>query len=181
MRVVMTCPYSMSRPGGVRSVVNPLAASGGADPDAAETIRSNLPIAVAALDRLVSLSEYAAFTRSLAGIAKAEARKLSDGTRQSVHVTIAGVDDIPVDLNSALYAALRGSLQELGDSALPLIVTPRERVTLVLSAKLKLLPDYQWEITHPRAPGAPATMLTLVGLPRRTQASRPAPGVQAEA
>ncbi|WPB80024.1 hypothetical protein KYC5002_12860 [Archangium violaceum] len=42
-------------------------------------------------------------------------------------------------------------------------------------------PDYQWEITHPRAPGAPATMLTLVGLPRRTQASRPEPGVRLEA
>ncbi|WP_257455867.1 class I SAM-dependent methyltransferase [Archangium lipolyticum] len=27
-------------------------------------------------------------------------------------------------------------------------------------------PDYQWEITRPRAPGAPATMITLVGLPR---------------
>lgn len=39
-------------------------------------------------------------------------------------------------------------------------------------------PDYQWEIAHPRAPGAPATMLTLVGLPRITQASRPAPGLE---
>ncbi|OJT26175.1 hypothetical protein BO221_10175 [Archangium sp. Cb G35] len=42
-------------------------------------------------------------------------------------------------------------------------------------------PDYQWEISHPRAPGAPATMLTLVGLPLRTQASRPEPGVRQEA
>ena len=42
-------------------------------------------------------------------------------------------------------------------------------------------PDYQWEIAHPRAPGAPATLLTLVGLPRATQASRPAPGVQQQA
>ncbi|OJH40269.1 hypothetical protein [Cystobacter ferrugineus] len=31
-------------------------------------------------------------------------------------------------------------------------------------------PDYRWEITRPRAPGAPATMLTLVGLPRRPEA-----------
>ncbi len=42
-------------------------------------------------------------------------------------------------------------------------------------------PDYQWEITRPRAPGAPATMLTLVGLPRLTQASRPASRVRPEA
>lgn len=26
-------------------------------------------------------------------------------------------------------------------------------------------PDYRWEIAHPKAPGAPATMLTLTGLP----------------
>jgi hypothetical protein len=42
-------------------------------------------------------------------------------------------------------------------------------------------PDYQWEIARTRAPGAPATMLTLVGLPRITQASRPAPGARPEA
>lgn len=42
-------------------------------------------------------------------------------------------------------------------------------------------PDYQWELSHPRAPGAPATMLTLVGLPLRTQAARPEPGVRLEA
>ncbi|MBM7118035.1 class I SAM-dependent methyltransferase [Archangium primigenium] len=34
-------------------------------------------------------------------------------------------------------------------------------------------PDYQWDIAHPRAPGAPATMLTLVGLPRTPRASAP--------
>lgn len=28
-------------------------------------------------------------------------------------------------------------------------------------------PDYRWEIHHPQAPGAPATMLTLLGLPIR--------------
>lgn len=26
-------------------------------------------------------------------------------------------------------------------------------------------PDYHWEIAHPRAPGAPATLLTLLGIP----------------
>ena len=53
-------------------------------------------------------------------------------------------DDIPIDVNSALFAALGGSLLDLGDPALPLVVMPRERVTLVLSAKLGLLPGYQW-------------------------------------
>jgi len=135
----------LSRPAGVRSVVNPLAASGGADPDAAETIRQNMPIAVAALDRLVSLTDYADFARGFAGIGKAAARRLGDGLREIVHVTIAGVDDIPIATSSELFKALVASLQALGDPALPLMVAPRERVTLVLSGKLKLQPGYQWD------------------------------------
>ena len=154
----------LSRPGGVRSVTNPLAATGGADPDAAETIRGNLPIAVAALDRLVSLADYADFTRGFAGIAKAVARQLSDGARQTVHVTIAGIDDIPIDVTSALHAALVGALQDLGDPALPLIVMPRERVTLVLAAKLKLLPGHQWEVVVRQVR---ATLLDRFGFGRR--------------
>src|SRR5262249_31949657 len=61
----------MSRPTGVRGVTNPLPGSGGADPESADLIRQNIPLAVAALDRIVSLRDYADFTRTFAGIAKA--------------------------------------------------------------------------------------------------------------
>jgi hypothetical protein len=42
-------------------------------------------------------------------------------------------------------------------------------------------PDYRWEIAHPKAPGAPATMLTLVGLPVRPARAAPAPTAHAGA
>lgn len=158
----------MSRPAGVRSVINPLAASGGADPDTADLIRQNAPLAVAALDRVVSLQDYADFARSFAGIAKADARQISDGVRQYVHVTVAGVDDVPIDTNSALYLALVGSLRALGDPALPLIVAPRERVTLVISAGIRLLRGYQWESVVTAARNA---LLDRFGFSRRALGS----------
>ncbi|MBO7942391.1 baseplate J/gp47 family protein, partial [Streptomyces sp. S9] len=66
----------VSRPLGIKDVVNPLRASGGADRESLELIRENAPRSLMALDRLVSLSDYADFTRMFAGIAKADAVRL---------------------------------------------------------------------------------------------------------
>ena len=72
--------------------------------------RQNAPLAVTALDRLVSTQDYADFARTFAGIGKASATRLSDGRHQLVHVTIAGADDVPSDRNSdlALMRELHG-------------------------------------------------------------------------
>ena len=94
---------AMDRPQGLKDVVNPVAASGGADPDDRDTARSNVPLATAALDRLVAVRDYADFARTFAGIGKAAAVKVSDGRRQVIHLTIAGADDIPIATTSDLY------------------------------------------------------------------------------
>lgn len=135
----------VTRPLGIKDVVNPLRASGGADRETLELIRENAPRSLMALDRLVSLSDYADFTRMFAGIAKADAVRLGDGTRELVHITVAGVDDMPIDEESDLYRNLLAALRELGDPALTVQVAMRERLALVLQAKLKLLPGYRWE------------------------------------
>ena len=70
------------------------------------------PIAVMSLDRLVSVQDYADFSRTFAGIGKA-ALALSDGHRQLVYVTIAGADDIPIDPTSDLYQNLVEALQQV--------------------------------------------------------------------
>src|SRR5260370_26320818 len=86
-----------THPLGAQAVTNPLPASGGANPDRIDQARANAPVAVMALDRLVSVRDYADFARNFAGIGKAVAVRLSDGRRQLVHVTIAGADDIAID------------------------------------------------------------------------------------
>jgi len=143
----------MTRPLGVREVINPLRASGGADKESRDQARKNAPLAVKALDRLVSVQDYADFARTFAGIGKARAEELSDGRRQLVHVTIAGADDIPIDETSDLFQNLRRSLLDFGDPFQPIQLAVRELKLIVISAGVRILPGYQWEpvVTQLRA------------------------------
>jgi uncharacterized phage protein gp47/JayE len=153
-----------TKPLGVKGVVNPIRASGGADADTRDQARRNLPVAVRAFDRLVSTSDYADFARAFAGIGKAAAIRLPDGRRELVHVTIAGIDDIPILETSDLFGALSQALQELGDPGVPVQLAIRELVLLVLSAGVKLLPDYDWESVEPKIRKA---LLEIFGFDRR--------------
>ncbi|HJV62403.1 MAG TPA: hypothetical protein VJ743_15755, partial [Albitalea sp.] len=153
-----------SRPLGVTEVVNPLRASGGADKESRDLARENVPLSVMPLDRLVSVRDYEDFTRRFAGIAKALARRATDGSRQLVYLTIAGTDDVPIDTSSDLYRNLLDALRRFGDADLPLRVDLRERKALVLSARLKLLPDFLWE---PVVAEVRATLLDRFGFDRR--------------
>ncbi len=109
-----------------------------------------MPLATQALDRLVSVEDYAHFTRTFAGIAKAEVAKLSDGRREVVHLTIAGDGDAPIDPSSDLYRNLQLALSRFGDPSVPLQVATREAVFLFVSAKVKVHEDYLWDKVAPQ-------------------------------
>ncbi|MBI3230619.1 MAG: putative baseplate assembly protein [Burkholderiales bacterium] len=138
----------MSRPLGVREVINPLRASGGADHESASQARNNVPLAVMALDRLVSLQDYGDFARTFGGIGKALVARVSDGKRPVVHVTIAGSNDAPIDDTSDLYRNLLAALRSFGDPDLPLVLQVRELMLMVINARIKILPDYSWEVVE---------------------------------
>ncbi|MGW7284680.1 LysM peptidoglycan-binding domain-containing protein [Streptomyces sp. NPDC054847] len=131
-------------------MTNPQAATGGADADGPGLTRRTVPLAVSALDRLVSVKDYEDFARSRAGIGRAVAREVFDGRRQVLHVTVAGVDDIPVAGDSDVLRALRSSLARYGDGRLPVRVDVRELVLLLLAAKVKVAPDHTWTVVEPR-------------------------------
>lgn len=135
----------LTKPLGVKGVINPIPASGGVDKETRDQARRNAPIAVLALDRLVSVQDYADFARTFAGIAKASAQELSDGEREVVHLTIAGSGNIQIDVTSDLYRNLLAALARFGDPLQPLQVESFERVLLVISAKVKVFPEYLWE------------------------------------
>ena len=135
----------LTKPLGVREVINPLRASGGADKETRDQARRNAPMALMALDRLVSTRDYADFARTFAGIGKSSASRLSDGYRQIVHLTIAGAEDIPIDVNSDLYNNLRRALAKYGNPFLPVRVVKRELLALVIAAKIGIHADYLWE------------------------------------
>ncbi len=153
-----------SRPLGVKDVVNPLAASGGADRESRDTARRNAPKAVRALDRLISVKDYADFAESFAGIGKASAVALSNGRRRVVHVTIAGADDIPIEPTSDLFRNLRLALATSGDPHQPLELAIRDLRLIMVEAAVRLLPDYVWEAVEP---AIRAAMLERFGFERR--------------
>ncbi|KOG19556.1 peptidoglycan-binding lysin domain protein [Streptomyces viridochromogenes] len=140
----------LTRPLGVTQVTNPRPAKGGADADGPGLTRRTIPLAVSALDRLVSASDYEDFARSRAGIGRAAARELFDGLRRVLHVTVAGTDDVPIDGDSDTLRALRGALTEYGDLNLTVRVDVRELVLLLVAAKVKVARDHAWEIVEPR-------------------------------
>ena len=139
-----------TRPLGAKEVINPLPASGGADKETRDQARKNAPLAVMALDRLVSVQDYEDFARVFAGIGKARAAELSDGRRQIVHLTIAGADDIPIETHSDLYRNLAAALRRFGDPYQAFRIELRELKLLVLSARVRIHPDYLWEKVEPR-------------------------------
>jgi hypothetical protein len=154
-----------TQPPGVKGVINPLRAAGGAEGDTRDQARRNVPIATAALDRLVSVRDYADFARKFAGIGKASARQLTDGRRLVVHLTIAGKDDIPIDPTTDLYNALVLALASAGDANQPVQISLRRLKVLVIAAGVKVRPDYAWESV---APAVRSALLDLYSFDRRS-------------
>ncbi|MGK5729753.1 putative baseplate assembly protein [Streptomyces sp. URMC 124] len=139
----------VSRPLGVSAVTNPLPATGGTDADGPDDTRSRVPLRLRALDRIVSLRDHEDFARAYAGIGKASAQYCQDIGRRVVQVTVATVGDIPVGPASPLLTSLEAALNRYGDPALPVVVALRERVLLVVSAGIRVLPDHRWDDVEP--------------------------------
>jgi len=105
----------LSRPLGLKDVVNPEEAEGAEDPESRDDARQNAPTTVLTLDRAVSLQDYEDFSRRFAGIAKAQAVWVWDGRKRSIFLTVAGVDGAVLEENGAVIAKLKEALREYGD------------------------------------------------------------------
>lgn len=143
-----TLTVLQTKPLGIRDATNPVAASGGADPETLDDARTSAPVTVRTLDRIVSLDDYADFARAFAGVGKAAATELWDGRGRIVAVTIASAsgntvtegDDLRRNLTDAIARA-RAPLEPfrvvtfqplLFDLAAKVAVDPRLIVTNVL-------------------------------------------------
>jgi predicted phage baseplate assembly protein len=169
---------AISRPLGVKDVVNPIAASGGADPESRDDARTNIPVSLRALGRVISVQDFADFARTFAGISKATATMLSDGRRQVVHLTIGGTGGMDVDESSDLYNTLVDALGKFGDPYQPYRLQQRETLVIAGSANVRVDPDYLWEKV---APKVRAALLDLFSYDRRdfAQVAFPAEAIAA--
>jgi predicted phage baseplate assembly protein len=78
------------RPLGVATVDNPLPSGGASAPETLAEARTNAPLTVLTLDRVVSLADYEDYARGFGGIAKARAISLPGTAVPTVFITVAG-------------------------------------------------------------------------------------------
>jgi hypothetical protein len=115
---------AIDRPGGLKGVVNPAAASGGADPDTADDARESAPLHLWTLERVVSLQDYENFARAFAGIARSLASWTWFGRTRGVVVTGAGADGTVLDPNGDTIKNLTKALIGAGNPHVPVAVLP---------------------------------------------------------
>lgn len=129
------------RPLGVRSVANPLAASGATDPEQLDDIRRNAALPILTLDRIVSLQDYEDFARAFAGVAKALATWSWVGQTRSVFVTVAGAGGAPLPETGRTYVNLLAAMRKAGDPNVGLRVQSYRNAFFRLMATVTIEPD----------------------------------------
>jgi hypothetical protein len=111
-----------TRPQGIREVTNPFPATGAASAETLDDARTNAPLKVRTLERIVSLTDFEDFAQAFAGIGKAQAIALFTGERRLVHLTIAAVNGDLVDPMSDLYHKLIDTIDQVRDPVHPVQV-----------------------------------------------------------
>ncbi|MGB8340806.1 MAG: putative baseplate assembly protein [Chthoniobacterales bacterium] len=133
----------LTRPPGLKSVLNPIAAEGADEPESFANAQQNAPLTVMTLDRVVSLEDYENFSRSYAGIAKALATWTWDGRTRGVFLTVAG--PLGAEVSSSLAQDLIDSIHANGDPFVPIRAESYQEALFKIAGKLKIDPDYENE------------------------------------
>ncbi|MHC1767284.1 MAG: putative baseplate assembly protein [Verrucomicrobiia bacterium] len=133
----------LTRPPGLKAVVNPLAAEGADEPESLADAQRNAPLTVQTLDRVVSLEDYEGFSRSYAGIAKALATWTWDGRTRGVFLTVAGSRG--AEISAALAQRLIATIHSAGDPFVPIRIRSYRPALFRLSGRVIVHPDYRAE------------------------------------
>lgn len=132
------------RPPGIEEVINPLPASGAADPETANTARVKAPPTVRTLDRIVSLKDFEDFAQGFTGIGKAQAMVLRNQRTQIVHITVAAVNGGAVEKSSSLYENLVKAIDGARDPFQVVVqVDSYEKLSFNLEARILINQKYQ--------------------------------------
>jgi Baseplate J-like protein len=113
---------ALDRPQGLKAVTNPDPATGGADPDSANSARTSAPLHTLTLGRVVSLEDYQNYTLAFAGIAKALATWTWNGRARGVLLTVAGANGITFQQDDQTITDLIKALHNSGNPYIPVTV-----------------------------------------------------------
>jgi hypothetical protein len=127
-------------PQGVKAVTNPLSATGAADGETLAEARTNAPLSVMTLDRIITLRDYEDFARSFGGIAKAKAVWSWNGSARTIALTVAGVGgDVPADRD---VANLAQAIADASDGHAVVTILPYRPASFRVAAKLRTDPAF---------------------------------------
>jgi hypothetical protein len=137
---------AIDRPMGVKSVTNPLPATGGIGRESGESIRRNIARWTQLFDRLVSAADYERFALTFAGVTKAKAIAVKTFAAEGVvDLVVAGATNEPLDPAGHLFVNLRAAMARFGDPRFTVKLTPHTRSALQLTAAIQIDPDFQWD------------------------------------
>jgi hypothetical protein len=125
-----------TRPLGIRGVVNPSAAAGSAAPEGLGEARLRAPRSVRALGRIVSLTDYADFALTYAGIGKAAATAVWLGRAQIAHLTVAPEREGVFEEGARTLANLRAAVARFRNPTHEAVVAPHVPRLFRLSARV---------------------------------------------
>jgi len=132
-----------TRPPGVRSVTNPVAASGAADPERLAAARANAPRTVLTMDRIVSTRDFEDFAQGFAGVGKAQAVALQSAEAAIVHLTVAGADGSVIDPTAKLFQSLTGAIGQAVDPVQRYLVAAHQPRAFNLAAAIAVDPRHE--------------------------------------
>jgi predicted phage baseplate assembly protein len=133
----------MSRPLGLKSVSNPVAAQGGADAEPAGQARRTMPLGARALGRVVSLLDYEDFAMAFAGVAKAQAQVLHLPGGPTIAITLAGQNDAQLLGSKPDWNKLWLALKAGGDPHVNVALLSYQKIPFHLGLKVKRDPSYE--------------------------------------
>jgi hypothetical protein len=118
---------------GLQTIVNPVAVSGGSDPDPAALLKEYAPRSVLAFNRAVSVFDYQALAAQAPGVTMAAATWSWDAVnlRACVTVYVAGEDNVATSVQALLSAE--------GDQNRPVTVLPATQMTVTLTMSLVIV------------------------------------------
>lgn len=106
------------KPLGIREVTNPVPASGAAPPERLQEARTNAPLKVLTLDRVVSIKDFEDFAAAFSGVGKARADGFRVGENRFVYLTVASASGLAVGPESNLIENLINALNRIRDTTL---------------------------------------------------------------
>ena len=133
----------MTRPLGLKSVSNPVAAQGGTDAEPADQARRTMPLGTRTLGRVVSLLDYEDFAMAFAGIAKAQAQVLQFGAGPTIAITVAGQDGAQLSSSNPVWNYLLLALKAGGDPHVNVALLSYKKSPFHLGLKVKRDPSYE--------------------------------------